>query len=134
MIINNLTGRKWLSLIVLTIIGTVLFTLALQLLEDTIPRVIVDQHIYSMFFIFCITLILAYTSARIGIMVSVHPRKQIATLLANFLSFLSNRASATAENLSLHSQNLKEYATIPAVERGNALVRRAHEMRAKMID
>lgn len=132
MIINNLTTRKWLSLLFLTVLGTAFFMFSLNLLVVTIPDLSMDYYSAATVCIFSGTLSLSYSTARLGIMITTKPRKRAAAVLASILLYFSTITIKVANWMHKTSDKLIKYSTHVNVKRVENLVEKATQLKEEI--
>lgn len=132
MIVNNLTNKKLISLILLTTVGGIIVIFGMRMMDAVIHDVDLDYWASAFITVAALTFQLAYIVARIGVAISSSPRRAGAKLL----SFLLNRAGrilATISDLFLYLSLKNElYASTVNEKRGEALERRAETLKEKV--
>lgn len=134
MIINNLTRRKWLSLIFLTVIGTLFFMFSLYLVDVTVPRADLDYYSAATICLFSVTLILSYTTARFGIVLTTSPRKRLAGVLARILTVMGNTTTSASFSMYKTADRLAKFSTHSHTLRVENLVEKAEQLKERMAE
>lgn len=132
MIVNNLTNKKLVSLLLLTTVGGITTIFGLRTMDIVIRDVDLEYWASAFIVLAALTIQFAYMIARIGVAISSSPRRAGAKLLSFCLNRAGRFLSTIAELFMYLSLKNEMYAYTTNEKRGEALEKRAEAMKEKV--